>query len=38
LPWLPVADLGAWLERDRDLDDNARIRSFRAWVRGLRPV
>lgn len=37
-PWMPVAELAAWLGRDIDLDENSRIRAFRAWVRNtLRP-
>lgn len=37
-PWMPMHELSAWLDRDRDLDENSRIRAFRAWVRDtLRP-
>ena len=32
-PWLPMAELGRFLERSETMDETRWIRSFRAWVR-----
>ena len=32
-PWLPLAELGRFLEASRTMDETSWIRSFRAWVR-----
>jgi Uma2 family endonuclease len=38
-PWLPLAELGRFLEASKTMDETSWIRSFRAWVRAeLAPV
>jgi Uma2 family endonuclease len=38
-PWLPLAELGRFLEASRTMDETSWIRSFRAWVRAeLAPL